>query len=76
VSVRVIREGIDEAGNGPLGILYDSVTNWAFGPVFDSGDEAEAFLEYLGARDPRAMNDTEIEEAVAEFRSKRAANGG
>ena len=34
--------------------LFDSVTEWAFGPVFHSEEDAESFLEYaeaLGVRD-------------------------
>ena len=33
-------------------ILADSSTDWAFGPVFPSPEDAEAFLGWLGV-DPR-----------------------
>ena len=31
--------------------LYDSTTGYAFGPVFESLERAEEFLEYLRERD-------------------------
>lgn len=40
--------------------------NWAFGPLFESTAEAEAFLEYNG--DPRSLTDSEMEDAVSRFR--------
>jgi hypothetical protein len=33
-------------------ILADTITNWAFGPIFDSTEESRACLTWL-ARDPR-----------------------
>ena len=33
-------------------ILADSSTDWAFGPVFPSPEDAQAFLRWLGV-DPR-----------------------
>jgi hypothetical protein len=33
-------------------VLADTSTDWAFGPVFDSSDDAEAFCQWLRT-DPR-----------------------
>jgi hypothetical protein len=46
--------------------LYDSVTDWAFGPVFDSPGEAEAFLRWTEAQgieggDVRSLSMRELE---------------
>lgn len=35
-------------------VLVDTGTDWAFGPVFESVDHAEAFLCWLG-KDPRQV---------------------
>jgi len=37
-------------------VFYCSTTDWAFGPVMQSVDEAESFREWLG-RDPRIVED-------------------
>ena len=44
--------------------IYDSVTDTAFGPIFESEADAESFLAYLRARDldARALNDRILEE--------------
>lgn len=44
--------------------LFDSVTGRAFGPVFDSNDDIESFLEYaetMGTEDLRCSTDDELE---------------
>ena len=51
--------------------LFDSVSGFAFGPVFDDEFEAEAFLAYCRNHDlpdPRAMSDRDIEDHVVAFR--------
>jgi hypothetical protein len=52
--------------------LYDSVTGWAFGPVFDRIDDAQQFLAWAqdesGLVDLRIMSDRALEEAYARFR--------
>ncbi len=55
-----ILEGVD----GEV-VFYCSTTDWAFGPVMQSVDEAEAFREWLG-RDPRMIEDLQTE--YAKFR--------
>ena len=46
--------------------FYDTVTMWAFGPVFISEEKAEAFWEYLGG-DPRKFSSSELEDKWAAF---------
>lgn len=50
--------------------LYDSTSDVAFGPVFDTDDDARAFLEHLeeiGERDPRVIPAAELAELAREF---------
>jgi len=52
-----------------IAIAYDSVTGWAFGPIFehDGGTERlEAFLDSIGG-DPRKLDDAELVEALADW---------
>lgn len=52
-------------------VLADPQTDWAFGPIFESAEQAEAFLQWIDAptcpRSLREMNDSQLEEAHAEF---------
>lgn len=41
-------------------VLYCSTTMWAFGPIFESGEAAEAFLKWLGF-DPRSLSNKDLE---------------
>ena len=47
--------------------LYCSTSMWAFGPVFEDRDQAQAFLEFLGAVDARTLGDHELELKYGEF---------
>jgi hypothetical protein len=51
-------------------ILFCSVTNWAFGPVMQSIEEAEAFLKYLAPEDPRTIADKDLEAKYSTFRGE------
>jgi len=42
-----IRLIIGKSGNQEVTVMYDSATNWAFGPLFDSPEQAKAFLKWL-----------------------------
>jgi hypothetical protein len=53
-----------EAGDGV--IMYDPVTDWAFGPIMSTWHEATNFLQFL-ARDPRTMRDQELSQAYRDF---------
>ncbi len=47
-------------------VLYDSVSGFAFGPLFDSQEDAEEFLATL-TEDARTLTDTELRTAYAKF---------
>lgn len=49
--------------------FYCSTTMFAFGPVFESEEEAEAFREFLD-KDPRFYTDNELDELLADMRKK------
>ena len=54
--------------------LFDSVSGLAFGPVFDSWLDAEAFLTWLtgqGAGDPRLMPEMRLVERHREWQTER-----
>lgn len=48
-------------------IMYDSVTNWTLGPIFNTRHEAEDFLKFLWPTDPRTMRDPELATAYRDF---------
>lgn len=48
-------------------VLYCSVTDWAFGPIFADRDEAQAFLDWLPS-DPRSLSDGDLDDKFSEFR--------
>jgi hypothetical protein len=51
-------------------VIYDTVTEWAFGPIFKDVDEANAFLDYLLEKDlgdPRSFKDDELRDHYHEF---------
>lgn len=58
--------------------LYCSTTDWAFGPVIyedsqhDAEERAEAFLRWLGPRDPRRFTDTELQNAYSQWLAQEA----
>lgn len=65
-----------EYEDGPdRAVLFDSCTDWAFGPVMDSREEAEGFLSWLGRRriDPRLVEDSKLEANFHDFRVERDA---
>lgn len=56
--------------------LYDSTTGLAFGPLFDTEDDADDFLTHLekiGERDPRVIAAAELAELAREFLEERDA---
>jgi hypothetical protein len=55
------RDGYEGSVEGCF--LYDTVTEWAFGPMFESVEECREFLAWLGAEvDPRRFATRELEE--------------
>ena len=54
--------------------IYDSVSGVAFGPVFTTTEEAEAFLahlELIGERDPRVIPVAELCVLAAEWKAEQ-----
>ena len=51
-------------------VIYCSTTDRAFGPIFQSGEEAEGFLEW-DPDDPRSYSIGGIESAYQRFRKER-----
>jgi hypothetical protein len=51
--------------------LYDSTTGTAFGPIFESRDDAEAFCIWLGENnevpDPRKHNNGDLKDLYADW---------
>ena len=66
MGVRIL-EG-DTGGGYRNAVLYCSTTDWAFGPLFEDADEAQAFLDWLGVTDPRTLADNELATKVSQFR--------
>ena len=64
MGVRIL-EGNGE-GDSRGAVLYCSVTDWAFGPLFEDGEQAQAFLDWL-ADDPRIFSERELEAKYNEF---------
>lgn len=40
----------------PGAVFYDSTTGQAFGPIFDTGEDAEKFMSFLAGIDPRHLS--------------------
>jgi hypothetical protein len=75
MSTRIIT---GDADGRPGAAFFDSVTGLAFGHIFESGEEAEAFLEYLTAQgvDPRALDADVLTDRWLAWRARWAATGG
>lgn len=56
-------------------VFYCSTSGWAFGPVMDNYEVAEAFLQSLPS-DPRNYSDKELGEAWTSFRGERVDERG
>lgn len=67
MSVKIL-EGTGE-GESRGAVLFCSTTEWAFGPVFNSSQEAMDFLAFC--REPRSLTTNELEKAVGDFRVSR-----
>ncbi|MCJ2530721.1 MAG: hypothetical protein LN413_00165 [Candidatus Thermoplasmatota archaeon] len=51
-------------------VLYCSTTCWAFGPVFQSAEEAASFIDW-DTDDPRQYSSQGLESAYSRFRKER-----
>ena len=55
--------------------MFDSVTGTAFGPVFDSADELDDFLEFaptVEGRDLRILSESDLHALIMQWRGARA----
>lgn len=60
-------------------VLFDSVTGWAFGPVFADEDEAESFLDWCrekGLRDVRELGGATLKAQYEQFLKGRGIDVG
>jgi hypothetical protein len=58
-------------------VMYDSVTDTAFGPLFESAEDIEAFLAWLHdetATDPRQMADALLTSWLIKWDEARSQN--
>jgi hypothetical protein len=74
MGVRILNDHYDS-----LAALYCSTSEVAFGPLFHEeeghggSERAEAFLRWLGAREPRRMTDADLQAAYTDWRAQEAA---
>lgn len=61
---------IDPGGGSDSVAMYDSVTGWAFGPVFSSEDDAEAFIAWLD-NDARSYSEGRLAELYKQWIDER-----
>lgn len=64
---RIIKGTLEGPGDHPCAVFYCSTTDWAFGPVMQSDEEATAFLVWLGDTDPRTLTDSELLDKYVDF---------
>lgn len=69
MGVRIIEGFKDGTRHDTCAVIYCSTTNWAFGPVFEDSDEAQAFLDSL-EQDARKYSDSELEKLYGDFRRR------
>lgn len=69
MGVRILVGDPKEHDSEDTACFYCSTTGWAFGPIMQSQEEAEMFLQFLGGIDPRTLRDKELEAKFYEFRS-------
>jgi len=65
MGVRFIEGTYDGTQEGATAMV-DSTSDWAFGPLFESVDHAEAFLRWLD-EDPRKYADALLADEFAKF---------
>lgn len=61
--------GHEDGCDGERALLYCSTSEWAFGPVFYSADDARAFRAWCFARygDPRTLDANRLEVVHGEW---------
>lgn len=55
-------------GKNRNAVFYCSTSDWAFGPVMESAEEAEAFAKWL-PQDPRVYSDNDLESKYLTFKN-------
>lgn len=73
MSTRLLEGTYDGTHEGRV-VLVDSTTEWAFGPVFESREDAEAFLAWCPI-DVKRLRPGELADAVWRFRQSRKSRG-
>ena len=53
-------------------VLYCSTTNWAFGPIFEDYEKADAFIEHCD-KDPRKYSKEELKECHQQWIEEEAS---
>lgn len=51
-------------------VFYCSTSDWAFGPVFASAEDAEKFQEWLTC-DPRALSEQDLQARYSDWLKER-----
>jgi hypothetical protein len=69
MGVRLLTGTYDGTQHGAT-VMVDSVSGTAFGPVFDSWDDAEDFREWAG-QDPRTYTPAQLHAAVRAWHESR-----
>jgi hypothetical protein len=68
---RILYGASTDDGHTKAAVMYDSVTMWAFGPIFDGGaSDAEEFIEWLTAG-PLEYRDGQLENLHAMWSRNR-----
>ncbi len=77
MGVSVLSGGANEAGEYAGGntsaVMYCNTSGWAFGPVFESREQAEEFMAWLSERgfpDPRGLRSSELGESYRKFKTE------
>lgn len=65
-----IMVGREDGTEREMAVMFDSVTGWAFGPTFHSGEMAMAFARWVesAGTDPRVLTDAGLRRDHREFR--------
>lgn len=74
MGVRILVGKADGALCDNAAILYDSVSGWAFGPLFDDFEQADHFANWLPV-DARAYTDIRLAEMYSRWRESSAFDG-
>lgn len=74
MGIRVLEASADCPDAPGQAVMFDSVTGHAFGPLFESGDDARDFLRWVELEaldDPRTLGMLRLHDALAAWRRSR-----